>query len=267
MLKKIISGGQTGVAQAALDVAIKLGIPHGGWIPKGRTAEAGPLPDGYKLQEMPSSSYSVCTEQNVIDSDGALILSHGKLTGSSDYTRIMAEKHGRPWMHINLDITTTLDAALKISTWAITNKIMVLNVAGSRAGKDPQIYEKTKDIVEGIIYLTQIQEKSDSLHTLSADAMVPKTVAEAVLRLISKLSLKDRATIANMTIDELESLNVTLGRYILHFFRLLAGNKELMASCRFVSKKDVSNEEVAAMVIIRELWEKLRRTHTLRVVK
>ena len=34
MIKKIISGGQTGADQAALDVAIKLGIPHGGWIPK-----------------------------------------------------------------------------------------------------------------------------------------------------------------------------------------------------------------------------------------
>jgi len=36
MLKKIISGGQTGANQAALDVAIKLGISHGGWIPNGR---------------------------------------------------------------------------------------------------------------------------------------------------------------------------------------------------------------------------------------
>ena len=36
MLEKIISGGQTGADQAALDAAIKLGIPHGGWIPKGR---------------------------------------------------------------------------------------------------------------------------------------------------------------------------------------------------------------------------------------
>ena len=39
MVKKIISGGQTGVDQAALDVAIKLGISHGGWIPKGRLTE------------------------------------------------------------------------------------------------------------------------------------------------------------------------------------------------------------------------------------
>jgi len=47
MIKKIISGGQTGADRAALDVAIKLNIPHGGWIPKGRLAEDGPLPDKY----------------------------------------------------------------------------------------------------------------------------------------------------------------------------------------------------------------------------
>jgi len=80
MLTKIISGGQTGADRAALDAAIDLGIPHGGWIPKGRNAEDGTLPDKYQLQEMPTASYPKRTEQNVIDSDGTLILSHGNLT-------------------------------------------------------------------------------------------------------------------------------------------------------------------------------------------
>ncbi len=84
MLKKIISGGQTGADQAALDAAIKLGIPHGGWIPKGRSTENGKLPDKYKLKEMPTKSYPNRTEQNVIDSDGTLIITHGKLTGGSN---------------------------------------------------------------------------------------------------------------------------------------------------------------------------------------
>ena len=68
MVNKIISGGQTGADQAALDVAIKLGIPHGGWIPKGRKTESGPLPDKYLLQEMPNGSYAKRTEKNVIKS-------------------------------------------------------------------------------------------------------------------------------------------------------------------------------------------------------
>ncbi len=267
MIKKIISGGQAGAGQAALDAAIKLDMPHGGWIPKGRITEAGPLPDKYKLQEIPDDSYPRHAEQNVIDSDGTVIITHRKLAGGSDYAREMAVKHGRPWIHIDLDITTPLDAALKISNWIIKNSITILNVAGSRAGEDPKIYEKTKDIIEGVIHLTRIKDKRDSLDPLSAEAIVPKTVAKAVSRLISRLSLKDKATIANMTVDELDTLHVTLGGYIRHFFQLWVGNKELMASCRFVSKGDVPNEDVASMVIIRELWEKLRKTHKLKVVK
>ena len=79
MIKKIISGGQTGADQAALDVAIESGIPHGGWIPKGRKTENGRLPDKYQLKEMATSSYPKRTEQNIIDSHGTLIISNGKL--------------------------------------------------------------------------------------------------------------------------------------------------------------------------------------------
>jgi hypothetical protein len=86
MIKKIISGGQTGADQAALDAAIKWDIPHGGWVPKGRRTESGPLSNRYQLKEMPTDSYPSRTEQNVIDSDGTLIITHGELTGGSEYT-------------------------------------------------------------------------------------------------------------------------------------------------------------------------------------
>ena len=35
MLKKIVSGGQVGADQGALDAAIKYNFSHGGWIQKG----------------------------------------------------------------------------------------------------------------------------------------------------------------------------------------------------------------------------------------
>ena len=92
MIKKIISGGQTGADRAALDVAIKLDIPHGGWVPKGRKTESGPLPERYQFQEMGTRGYAERTEQNVLDSDGTLILSHGKLTGGSALTLRLAKK-------------------------------------------------------------------------------------------------------------------------------------------------------------------------------
>ena len=84
MIEKIISGGQTGADQGALDAAINLGIPHGGWIPKGRITEDGPLPDRYNLIEMPSASYPDRTRKNIRESDGTLILSHSRLTSGSE---------------------------------------------------------------------------------------------------------------------------------------------------------------------------------------
>ena len=203
----------------------------------------------------------------MIDSDGTLIISHGTLTGGSDYTCQMAKKHARPWIHVDLDRTSVLDASLMISNWITENSLKVLNVAGPRASEDGRIYDQTKDVVEGVILLAEITEKRNSLVNLSADTIVPKTVDAAVSRLISKLSLKDKAVMANMTVAELGSLDRILGRYIIHFFRLPAGNDELMASCRFVSKKEVPNEDVASKVIIERLWEKLRATHKLRVIK
>jgi hypothetical protein len=148
MIKKIISGGQTGADRAALDVAIKLGIPYGGWVPKGRLAENGPIPARYKLQEMPTDSYAARTEQNVADSDGTLIIARGKLSGGSDYTREMALKHKKQLLYVDLKLHEPLDAASLIASWIKLQRIEILNVAGPRTTKDPSIYRDVLTILE-----------------------------------------------------------------------------------------------------------------------
>jgi len=148
MIKKIISGGQTGADQAALDVAIKLGIPHGGWIPKGRKTENEILPGKYQLQEMSTSSYSKRTEQNVLDSDGTLILSNRKLTGGSALTKKMAKKHDRPWVHVDMNKLSIVDAANIVKSWIDRNNIKILNVAGPRASKSQGIYQTTIEVLK-----------------------------------------------------------------------------------------------------------------------
>lgn len=151
MLKKIISGGQTGVDRAALDAAIRMGIPHGGWIPKGRMTEEGPLPENYRLEEMETDSYPERTEKNVVVSDGTLIISRGPLTGGTDYTRKMILKHGKQMLHIDLALhSNPLDAASLASSWIEMHNIEVLNVAGPRASKDPQIYVEALGIITHI---------------------------------------------------------------------------------------------------------------------
>jgi len=166
MIRKIISGGQTGADQAALDAAIKLGIAHGGWIPKGRLTEKGPLSSKYDLNEMPATGYASRTEQNVIDSNGTLIISHGKLTEGSDYTRKMALKHHRPWLHINLNKTPAFKAANLISSWITENTIEILNVAGPRKSKDDLIYQAVLKIIESTYYLELMKTSRPELERL-----------------------------------------------------------------------------------------------------
>jgi hypothetical protein len=149
---KIISGGQTGADRAALDFAIKHGIPHGGWVPKGRKTEDGHLPEKYHLQEMPTGQYSKRTEQNILDSDGTLIVSHGLLTGGSALTRELAKQHRKPWIHIDLETALYPDAARMVQEWVGWNGIKVLNIAGPRASKDPGIYQVTLDLLEEVFF-------------------------------------------------------------------------------------------------------------------
>jgi hypothetical protein len=103
MIRKIISGGQTGVDRAALDVAIEMNIPHGGWIPKGRLTEDGPLSDKYQLQEMNTTDYPTRTEKNILDSDGTLIFTRGKPSGGTALTIHFANQHDRLSLLITLD--------------------------------------------------------------------------------------------------------------------------------------------------------------------
>ena len=205
MIKKIISGGQTGADRAALDVAIKLNISHGGWIPKGRLAEDGTIPDRYELNEMPTESYPARTEYNVIDSDGTLIISHGKLAGGSAHTRKMAMKHGKPWFHADLNKLPTFQAAMIIEGWCSENNIEILNVAGPRHSEDNLIYGLVTVIIELVLNLITAkkdrpEEIYDDLKTEKPEKIgVAETVDEVVDILISKLSLKDKSTIAHMS--------------------------------------------------------------------
>ncbi len=135
-LERIVSGGQTGVDRGALDAAIALGIPHGGWCPRGRLAEDGTIPTDYRLRETPSSDYPVRTEQNVVDSDGTLILYRDRLFGGTELTRRLCVKHGRPVLAVDLAAVEDPDG---IRRWLCEHTIRVLNVAGPRESSAPGI--------------------------------------------------------------------------------------------------------------------------------
>ena len=155
MITRIISGGQTGADRAALDFAIKHNLHYGGWVPKGRKTEDGTLPEKYQLQEMPTPDYSKRTKQNVLDSDGTLIVSHGFLTGGSALTEFLAEEHNKPYLHIDLNLLSMQEAAQIINQWIQSYKLKVLNVAGPRASKDPKIYQAIMNLLEKAFLLNE----------------------------------------------------------------------------------------------------------------
>ena len=265
MIKKIISGGQTGADRAALDVAIELGIPHGGWIPKGRKTEDGKLPEKYQLKEMPTESYLKRTEKNVIDSDGTLIVSHGKLTGGSELTLQLAIQHKKKLLHIDLNEIRGFSAAQLIQSWIVRNGIKTLNVAGPKKSKDPDIYEDTARLLKAVCHLFLVNAKRlDSGHL---QPLYPRTVEQAVDRLFSELPFKDKTHIAKMEASQLELLHPTLGKHILEKYGLGLKSSELLKDCRFITKNISLQVDNASTVIIKELWERLRKTHALRVVK
>ncbi len=139
MLEQIISGGQTGVDQAALDVALELGIPCGGWCPRGRWSEAGPIDEHYPLTESPSADPAERNERNVRDADGTLIIARGgveNLTGGTALTHRLAAQQGQPMLAVD---PTDPGAAEAVTQWIEQHTIRSLNVAGPRASTQPGI--------------------------------------------------------------------------------------------------------------------------------
>jgi len=158
LLKKIISGGQTGADRAALDVAIELGIAHGGAIPKGRRAEDGVLDKKYLLVEMETISYPKRTEKNVMDADGTVIFSHGSLRGGSMLTANLAVKYKKPLLCLDVTKQSLDKAKTAVSRFLEREKIVILNVAGPRASGDPEIYKTVCEIMKAVVQ-SEIEKK------------------------------------------------------------------------------------------------------------
>lgn len=152
MLRRIVSGGQTGADRAALDVALEQGFEIGGWIPKGRLAEDGPISLDYGgLIETESSDPSVRTSLNVRDSDATLIVSHGPLQGGSLLTLEEARKLGRSTLHIDLLVTPQASATAQVSEWLRGVEGATLNVAGPRASEDAAIYRSVVELLQSVL--------------------------------------------------------------------------------------------------------------------
>ena len=159
MIKKIISGGQPGVERAALDAALKLNIPHGGWTYKTRRTYEGILPEKYSVKESADISFSDRIEKNVIDSDATAILTHGSLTIGLKMVKDFAEKHNRPYLHVDLNENPLNLASALIRKWMINNQLETLYFTGSKTTGGTNITQEVIQIIEGICRMESEQEK------------------------------------------------------------------------------------------------------------
>ena len=131
MITQIVSGAQTGADRAGLDVAIRHRFPHGGWCPKGRKAEDGPIGGQYQLVETPSANYLQRTEWNARDSDGTVVFTLAReATGGSLRTINFAKKHKRPWIHISR--AGDYRPSVTLQGFVEDHDIGIMNVAGPR---------------------------------------------------------------------------------------------------------------------------------------
>lgn len=158
---KIVSGGQTGVDQGALNAAIELSLDWGGWAPKGWRTENGTVPPVLreKMQEHSSANYLARTRKNVVDSHATLMISNNyPLTGGTLKTRFFCEEAMRSHFVVSLGES---DAVQKVRKWlgqffAVEHPVpFVLNVAGPRESKSIGIRDATRrflmDVLGGML--------------------------------------------------------------------------------------------------------------------
>ena len=274
MLKKIISGGLTVADQAVLDAAISMGIPYGGYIPWGRITEIGTLPSKYQLQELNTDDHLYCVERNVKESTGTLIISVGELNDDSKYARKITIKHSHQVFVVDLELTPSFEAVTLANDWIQKYNIDELYIIGPFTYEYLNIDRHMTIIVEGALLLDLMDTPQGSKATdyykdmyLQKLPDLPKTVDEAVDQIMSDMTLDERARMANFDEEELRVVNYSLSIFIRNQLFMKDINKGLFESCLAVSDNKNLNESMAALVIIEKLWEKLRNTYRLRIVK
>lgn len=174
LVDKIISGGQTGVDRAALDVAIELGINYGGWCPLGRRSEDGVVPEKYILQEAPTANYADRTALNVRDSDATLIIAKLPLRSGTALTQKMADRYRRPSLIVDPHEVVTIPNVIE---WLKKHNVKVLNVAGPRGSLRHDVG------VAATQYLTQLLGRQPDTKRTAKRPTAKNTSVEAVSKL------------------------------------------------------------------------------------
>jgi hypothetical protein len=162
---KLVSGGQTGVDRAVLDVAVERGIDYGGWCPKGGWAEDLPAPPGLlakypRLQATPLADPAQRTDWNVRDADACMIvIAVGGLAVSKGtaLAEELAHRYRKPLLIVGL---SDPEPAEKASLWLRVQQRRVeadlaLAIGGPRESEAPGIYAHATAFLHALIDLAE----------------------------------------------------------------------------------------------------------------
>jgi len=148
-IRGVVSGGQTGVDRAALDVAAELGLARCGWCPRGRVAEDGPIPARYGLVETIDVDPAQRTGWNVYDADATLLLAQQPPSGGTAYAASVAERLGKPSLIVDPFARDALGDARR---WLDSlDEPILLNVGGPRASGVQGIYAASRLLLMGLL--------------------------------------------------------------------------------------------------------------------
>lgn len=238
-----------------MDFALETGIPFGWAVTKtgNRVAAAGHKPHVTEI-----TGGAPLIGQNVAAFHGTLIISHGELTGAALQTKKLADRLNHPCLQIDLARIGRFTAAEKINRWVSGHGIETLHIVGD----GPEVYRESLKLLRGSYYLA-------ALNLWMSDTPIrplPTTVEEALESLTAGMSLKEKTRIARMEEGERAFFHPALAAYARERFGLSAGNRTLMTSCRLACGTRDLGVEGASSLIISRLCERLKSTHSLRVV-
>lgn len=255
MIQKILSNGENGAAKAALDIAIKLKIPHGGW-----TLRKKP---GYLLQEAKASRQQNLAELNIQDAKGVVYFSIDAASKSAQSLAELARHMERSFLHICLAETIPLRAARELGQWVQKEEITLLYIDGTCDHRAHKLYGQVRDILETAFFIGAIPAKMPDpfqmadLNAVSPLPFAPKTVEDAVDRLLTDIYTKDRKRISLIAKEDIATEEPALKHRIMVEFGLASGNEELMDACQAMSENVLADADEASQIILTELLDKI----------
>lgn len=150
MITTILSGGEAGVEQAALDAAMRLSLQYGGW-----TSHVHPDDEArvmkYNLMVSANQNYAGAVKQNIEEADGILIIAKGKLIGAQELVERLVRSFYKPYLRLDMGIMSLPYACRMLKQWCMSNWVKVLYVTGASAAEDQEIYEQTVMVLEAAL--------------------------------------------------------------------------------------------------------------------